>query len=246
MRTVLWQLMGDGARVSYSQRCWRTGGTRANVQCRGQLTSLVWLAEICLCVVWQGTLPQPFFWGQGCCPRRSSPWSCNAVPYNCQLAFIAKQSCLLGFTYLKVLAWVSVETRRRMIWHTFSWFDILCGYNMVCPPQEIQNMCCCAGTNPTVPDKLFMWKDTICMVVIKASVCIHLWKHVRHHMSLICLWYDGVWIIFLTAEWHMFKCKHLFCVCTVCIIYYLFLIFFWLKVWFKPRRSVGFILFLKK
>lgn len=158
-----------------------------------------WILPLCCLAGLEGALPWPFFWGQvavpeggllaGAVTQSHAAAQLPAGPY-CQTELLA------GLTCFKALAWVWVKTRRRMIWHTFPWFDILCGYSMVCPPQEIQNTCFCAGTNLTVPDKLFMWKDTICMVVIKASVCIHLWKHVRHHMSLICLWYVGVWIIF--------------------------------------------------
>lgn len=39
-----------------------------------------WNLPLCYLAVLEGTLPWPFFWRQGCCPRRSSSWSCNAVP----------------------------------------------------------------------------------------------------------------------------------------------------------------------
>lgn len=39
-----------------------------------------WNLPLCCLAGLEGSLPWPFFWGQGCCPRRScSSWSCNAV-----------------------------------------------------------------------------------------------------------------------------------------------------------------------
>lgn len=72
------------------------------------------------------------------------------------------------------------------------------------------------------------------------SQCTQLWKHVRHHMSVICLWNGGVWIIFWLAEWHVFKCKQLLCVCTVCILY----IFSLLQL-IETQENFGFIHFYR-